>query len=118
MGERINFLNHDVPGVLLINAMARHTPRSSLLSTYEPHEGTIDVELKINGHVVPFVEAIEDAWSRMVKDLDERALKKAMEMLDQAGFGDIEEVIGRVRSDVVDKLRKAFPQIEVDGERY
>lgn len=118
MAERINCVKHDIAGVLLINAMTAATKRGDLLAMYAPVEGTVEVELKINGHVVPFVETVEDAWGRLVKDFDKRALKKAMEMIEQQGFGNIEELIAGVRSDLVEKLREAFPQIEVDRERY
>lgn len=118
MSERINCVKHDIAGILLINAMTAATKRGDLLSMYAPVEGHIEVELKINGHVVPFVETVEDAWGRMVKDLDKRALAKAMEMLNQEGFGNIEELIAGIRSDLVQKLQEAFPHIEVDRERY
>lgn len=78
------------------NSPALHFAIAAMVSHQKTHgensipdsseKGTLDVELRINGVEVPFVESIEDIYSRFEKAVDRRAAEKAMQTLE--GFPD------------------------------
>lgn len=104
MTERVKVINHDVTGVLLINAMCQVTKRPDILAMYNPQEGTVDVELKINGHVVPLVAALEDAWKRLVAENDKRVAEKAQELLRSSKADELSDAIDLVLDEALKKV--------------
>lgn len=96
MTERIKVTNHDVTGVLLINAMCQQTKREDILAMYNPQEGMCDVELKINGHVVPIIPALESAWKRLIANNNELVLEKARDLLQRSKAEELTDAIDTI----------------------
>lgn len=116
--ESVNATAHDTTGILLINAMSRLGNYTNLIELYQPVEGVVNVELKINGNVVPIVEALEDAWGRLEKDFHKRVNEKAREMIKKAGVvqvEQIEETLDAVRRELQDRFSRELG-VQFDNE--
>lgn len=115
--ETIDVTSHTTPGIFLLNMMTEHTKRNDLLDMFEPMGGAVTVELKINGVVVPFAKSIEEMWTRLNSHNDELAMEKAIEMVAAAGLDDVAQIVGEFKFELVELLRRKFPNIEIT-ERY
>lgn len=119
--EAVNVLKHTTAGVLLLNAMVRHNQQTGadLIETFEPVDGVVEAQLRINGHIVPLVEALDEVWQRLSARSDEIAPSKALKMIDEAGVEPIISMLQNVREQTRTKLLDKFPDVHVsDDDRY
>lgn len=117
--QAVQCLNHDVAGVMLINAMSRESVQN-LQALFQPVKGEVMVEMKINGHPVDFVKTVEECWDRLHKYNEQLAMKRALEMITAASLEEMEDLNDLIRSfkgAVRDKLTAKFPGIEPLDER-
>lgn len=89
--ELIDVTKRDIPGVFLINALAKAEGVSEVIATGPTP--VCEVELTINGVSVPVAATLEDMWNRAIADLNERAKKMAYEMVSEAALDPLREAL-------------------------
>lgn len=70
--------------------------------------GTLQVELKINGVSVPFVATIEDIYRRIHESCNERAAQIAYETASLKGLGELRDTIQRADWEIRNKIEETF----------
>lgn len=116
--QLVQCLNHDVAGVMLINAMAQGGKYANLREVFNPVNGVVRVDMKINGHPVDFVKTVEDCWDRLNRHNDELAMKRAKAMITEAGLEGLDEITDMIRSlkgEIHSKLIEKFPAIHISN---
>jgi hypothetical protein len=85
MANKINILGSDNLAGILMNAMSKHAGTKDFLETYHMlNDGTghvVDIEIRVNGVVVPFMESLKEGIDRIMKNMDEEVKKAAIEMI-------------------------------------
>lgn len=114
MTERIDITKRDVAGIMLINAMTAATKREDLKALYNPVDGHVEVELKINGHVVPLIPALENAWEQLSAKQGELAMALAEEAVCGAGLDSIFKLMANFKLELRKKLQEQFPDVKVE----
>lgn len=114
MTEQIDITKDDLVGILLINAMCAVTAREDLKAMYKPEHGRVDVELKINGHVVPLIPALENAWEQLVAKQRHVAMQLAEEAVCGAGLDSIFKLMAGFKLELRKKLQEQFPDVKVE----
>lgn len=127
--ELIRVVNQDTIGRLLINAMAAAVHPSDIVNTFAPKDGSVQVELKINGTVVPVVQVLVEAWERLSQSYRDDVETKARELVTRAGLEKIadavasateriEEVFKEAEDDLVDAIREAEELPDPESLQY
>lgn len=107
--EKVNVTLYKTASICLLNAITAHTSRDKLLETYQPVEGEVEVELRVNGHVVPFTPTIEHMWSQLIKDRDAEARRQAIEMIAALGFDDVRKTLDQFQQSLRTELKAKYP---------
>lgn len=115
MSEQIDITKRDVAGIMLINAMAAATKSEDLRAMYNPVDGHVEVELKINGHVVPLIPALENAYEQLRSKQVELAMALAEEAVCGAGLDGIYKMMANFKLELRKKLQEQFPNVDPDA---
>lgn len=92
MTEKIDPLANNAASVMLINAMAMLAPndfQELFNPQYVDGKCTVDVQLTVNGVVVPFKESVEEGWKQLEASLSDEILKRAKELVSMARLDDV-----------------------------
>ena len=85
MSNKLNLLGNTGLAVIIMNAMSMNAEAKDFFETYHMlRDGTgsvVDIEIRVNGVVVPFMKAMEEAIAHMTKNLDEEIKKEAIKMI-------------------------------------
>lgn len=115
--EKVNVTLHKTASICLLNALAEHTPRDKLLELYQPTNGEVEVELRVNGHIVPFVPTIENLWEQLRRDQHEIAWVHAKDALNKIGFDAIAATLGQLRQQIEQHLVAKHPEVFTPTKR-
>jgi polysaccharide deacetylase 2 family uncharacterized protein YibQ len=113
MSEQFNVGYSDTPSVMLLNAMAALAPDNGDIQSifnlkYGDGKCMVDLELSVNGVVIPFKESIQDAWKALEATLDEEILKRAMELVSKSRLDKLQMALDNVEWQIEDALRAAL----------
>lgn len=113
MSEKIDLVSHATASIMLMNAVAKHFPRSDLRAALSMERGgsTVEVKLTVNGVEIPFKSTIEDMWKQMVDSRDERALELAKDIITGAGLQNIFEAVRDAEWHISNALNEALEKM-------
>jgi hypothetical protein len=95
-----NCTKQDYPGHFLIAAIAIAGDAAKEIT-----DPVVEIEFRINGIEMSFVEVMEDLWKRANDHLEQDAREKAIEMITEVGLNPISEVL----LDAEYQIRQALP---------
>jgi ribosome-associated translation inhibitor RaiA len=113
MSERVNPLDGSAAGILLMNAMsagAKDTEFDRLFVEPSRAKGEpikVDVVLLVNGHEVPFMKCVNDAWKSIDERVDEMVREKAMELVSKSRLDGLMRALDDAEWRIEEELRKA-----------
>jgi hypothetical protein len=99
---------------VLAEKLGQKKPISDIIENRKQFNDSFQVKFEVNGVSLPFAETIEELFTRMEKQIDEIAAKKAVEFVDMAGFSDIAETIRDCRYKIIDKFREKGIEIQYE----
>lgn len=103
--EQIDVCADNTAARVILNAMATFIRDADFSEKFGGNGRMCSVEMKVNGHPVPIVEALVDAWKRADEQLEERARKMALQMVTEAGLEPIATALRDAERMIRDKLK-------------
>jgi hypothetical protein len=89
MIEKVDPVERTISSVMLLNAMAALAgDEGDLAEIFKLNFGKlpvlVEVELKVNGVIVPFAEEMKSAWNQLEQSFDKEVQKRALELVSKA----------------------------------
>lgn len=113
MSEKVDPTESNAASILLINAMALLAP-DDFQELFDPQYvgGTcsVDVELKVNGVVVPFAESVTNAWNILESSIDKHVKEKALELVSRAKLDKLLYALDNAEWQIENALEKALEE--------
>jgi hypothetical protein len=102
--EQVNVTGDEPVSRLILNAVATFVKDEDFHAKFASHGPVAKVELFVNGHRVPVVESLADAWRRCDEELEQKARKMALKMVSEAGLEPIAAVLREAEHAIRTKL--------------
>jgi len=106
----INIADHNTASILLLRAMLKQSNSSDLSKHFGMTDGNVDVELKVNGVIVPFLEVVEGAYAKLVEEVEEMAKTEALRMVRDTGIQKIQDTLDQAEEEIREILTKAVQE--------
>jgi len=104
---KINIAENTPAAILLFEAFIEQPNYKDAIDFSDRQKA--EVVCTINGVKVDIVKALNEAWARADKQLQESADKRALEILEEIGFKEIEsirKIFEQAKYDIVEKIEK------------
>lgn len=89
MSETIDVTDYDALSIVILEAMLKAAGRTDLTEKFGLKSGDAEIEVRVNGVVVPFIKAFEEAWGRMKAVQDEEIMDAAVSLIHQSKLSEL-----------------------------
>lgn len=117
--SNVDIIADTTPAILLLRAILDKFGDDCDLGkvvNIAPGKSIVEVKLTVNGIEIPFEHTINEMWTNVNNDVDNRALDRAREIISGAGLSRLFEAIKRADYELEQALNNALKTI-IEAEK-
>lgn len=102
--ENVDVTGEDAPARLILNAMATFVSDEDFAAKFASKGKVCEVAMTVNGVPVPIVETLAEAWRRADAEIEDRARRRAIAMVTEAGLEPLAQALRDAEHSIREKL--------------